>query len=157
MKRCTTLFTALVVLAALSAGESLAATTGTTFSVTATVAATCVVSASDLDFGAYDPSAGNHDSTTTVSVTCTNGTAYSVDLDNGSNYVTGRRMTDGLLHYLAYDLYSDSSHLIAWNTGGAASSGTGSAQAYTVYGRISGGQYVTPASYTDTITVTVNY
>ena len=35
--------------------------------------------------------------------------------------------------------------------------GNGSAQAITVYGQIPAAQYVTPGSYTDTITVSVTY
>ncbi len=56
-----------------------------------------------------------------------------------------------------YELYSDSARTAVWSSAGASSSGTGAAQDYTIYGRIEGSQYVTPAAYTDTITVTVNY
>jgi spore coat protein U-like protein len=38
-----------------------------------------------------------------------------------------------------------------------AGTGNGAAQALTVYGQIAAGLYVTPGSYTDTITATVTY
>jgi spore coat protein U-like protein len=136
-----------------------AATATTTFNVTATVPTSCSVSAGgDLAFGSYTGT--QIDATTTVSITCTNGTAYTAGLDDGLNYsAPNRRMANGTA-YLNYELYSDSGRTTRWGnaTGSWVSdTGTGSAQSKTVYGRLAGSQTLVVGSYTDTITVTITY
>src|SRR5437667_2090328 len=69
--------------------SAIAATTTTTFAVTATVQATCVVSATTMAFGTYTGVVAN--STSTVSVTCTNTTPYNVGLSAG--LATGATVT----------------------------------------------------------------
>jgi len=131
------------------------------FSVTATIVKDCTVSATNLAFGNYTGAVNN--STSTVSVTCTNGTTYTVGLSPGlatGATVTNRSMQNGsaLLHY---GLYSNSGHTTNWGNTSATNwvtgTGSGSAQTHTVYGQIPAAQYVTPGSYTDTITVSVAY
>jgi spore coat protein U-like protein len=144
----------------LPAGTAFGTTATTTFSVTATVLANCVVSASPLAFGNY--SSLQLDATTTVTVTCTSGTTYNVGLDagvgSGATVATRRMSGVGTLNYT---LYSDSSRTTVFgNTVGTntvAATGSGAAQPLTVYGRIPGGQYPAAGNYTDTITVTVTY
>ena len=164
MKSCKkvllTLFATIAVLALVPA-SAFAATATTTFSVTATVQATCLVSANTLAFGTY--SGVQLDGTTTVGVTCTNTTPYTVGLDAGTftgATVTTRRMTGPAAAPLSYSLFSDSGRTTNWgNTAGSWVSGTGngSSQTLNVYGRIAAAQYATPGAYTDTITVTVTY
>lgn len=133
----------------------------TTFAVTATVQSTCIVSASPMAFGTYTGAVSN--STSTVSVTCTNTTPYTVGLNPGSASgatVTTRQMTGPSSALLNYALYSDSSRSVNWgNTTGSWVSGTGSGavQALTVYGQVAAGQFASPGAYTDTITATVTY
>ncbi|MGD1107175.1 MAG: spore coat U domain-containing protein [Terracidiphilus sp.] len=131
------------------------------FSVTATIVKGCAVSATNLAFGNYTGAVNN--STSTVSVDCTSGTAYTVSLSAGlatGATVTSRSMQNGsaLLHY---GLYSNSGHTTNWGntsaTNWVSGTGSGSAQPLTVYGQIPAAQYVTPGSYTDTITVSVAY
>jgi spore coat protein U-like protein len=147
------------------AAPSHAASISTTFNVTATVLASCSVTASDLAFGDYAPGAGS-DTTinTTVDVTCTNGTNYTIALDGGSvaHDVTARAMGDGGSNTLSYGLYTDASFATVWGDGTASTTtqsgtGNGSAQAAIVYGRIPAGQYVPATSYLDQITVKVTY
>src|SRR5436190_469463 len=106
----------LLTLCALIASNALAQTTqSTTFLVQTTVASTCVILAAPLTFGAY--AGAQIDSTGTVTVTCTSGSAARVLLDEGANHSTGstaatplRQMSDGATpsaHYLDYQLYSD--------------------------------------------------
>lgn len=147
----------------------LSATSTTTFNVTATISAACSVSASTLSFGTYNPVlAAVLDATTNVNVTCTSGSAYNVGLDAGLGVgatVANRLMTriSGGSDTIAYTLYQDSGHTTVWGNTVAsntiAGSGSGSAQALTVYGRIfsSNATTIPPASYSDTITVTVTY
>lgn len=130
------------------------------------------VSTTTVDFGNIAASttvpAGGTPATGAVAVQCNQGAPYTVYLDNGKNYNTTRRMKNGTNNYLAYQLYQDSAHSIAWNatnvgtvggTGGVSSTGSGSNQTLTVYALIPAGTAVpaTTGTYTDTVVVTVNY
>jgi len=144
---------------------SVVSTLGTqtgTFSVTATVAASCTLSAAALGFGTY--SGAQITVNSTVSVTCTNTTPYNVGLNAGTATgatVTNRSMTGPSSALLNYTLYSNSGLTTNWgNTVGTntvAGTGSGSAQSLTVYGKIPAKQYVRPGSYADTITATITY
>ncbi len=145
-----------------SFAPAIAGTASTTFQVTATVDATCGVSATDLAFGTY---AGSQtDNTSTITVTCTNTTPWNIGLNAGTSSgatVTTRAMTGPGSATLNYALYSDSGHSTNWgNTVGTdtvSGTGTGSTQDKTVYGRVAGSQYPAPGSYSDTITATVSW
>jgi len=67
------------ILLALAGTAQAAATRTTTFNVSATVVDNCVISAGDLSLGVFD---GTTDlaSTSTITVNCSNGTDYTVDL-----------------------------------------------------------------------------
>ena len=61
-------------------------TAQTTFKVLARVEANCVVTATDLDFGAYtSPGGAQLLATTPLRVTCTPSTTYHVGLDQGQS------------------------------------------------------------------------
>jgi spore coat protein U-like protein len=165
MKKIITLSGATFAL--LFAGNAMAAQETTTFSVGATIADSCSVSATALAFGTIDPLdnvTNNTDATTTIEVTCANGTTYDVGLDAGlatGATVTARAMTSGS-DTLNYALYSDAGRSTNWGdtvgTDTVSDTGTGSAQTITVYGRVPSGQETTPTgTYADTITVTVTY
>lgn len=103
-------------------------------------------------------------STSTISVTCTNTTPYTVGLGPGTASgatVTTREMTGPSSAVLAYDLYSDAADTTNWgdttSTNEVSGTGTGSAQTLTVYGVVPAASLPTPGSYADTITVTVTY
>jgi spore coat protein U-like protein len=148
-----------------AASPAWAASVSSQFNVTATVLKNCAVSASDLAFGDYNASSGSPvTASTTVSVTCTAALAYTVALDGGqtTNNVIARAMTDGASHNLSYGLYITNGYGTVWGDGSAGTStvagtGNGAAQAVTVYGRIPASQFVAAGSYTDRVTVTVNY
>ncbi|MES2390274.1 MAG: spore coat protein U domain-containing protein [Acidobacteriota bacterium] len=134
----------------------------TTFGVSATVQATCLISATAMSFGTYTGVVAN--STSTVSVTCTSTTPYSVSLDAGATSgatTTTRKMKATGANVLSYALFSDSSRTVNWgnviSTDTVAGTGNGASQAITVYGQVAAGQYVTPGAYSDTITATVTY
>lgn len=147
-------------------GIAVAANSTTTFEVSATVADHCDVSATNLAFGSITPVTNtNNDITSTVTVTCSNGTSYNVGLNTGLNASgSTRRMSDGgaTPNYLTYEMYSNSGRTSIWgNTVGTdtvAGTGNGTDQALTVYGRVPSGQQTVPTgSYTDTVTVTVTF
>lgn len=142
-----------------------AATASTTIAVSATVQASCTVSATALTFGSYNPlSSTPLDATSTITVNCTTGTSYTVGLNAGGTSgatVTTRQMLQSA-NTLNYSLFRDSGHTNNWgNTPGtdtpASVIATTSAAATTVYGRIPALQNVPAGSYTDTVQVTVNY
>jgi spore coat protein U-like protein len=141
---------------------AMAATATTTFQVTATVAATCLISATTLAFGSYTGALVNASSS--ISVTCTNTTPYNVGLDAGTAAgatVTTRKMTGPASALLNYALYRDAAHAQNWGTtvgtDTVAGTGNGSAQTLTVFGQLPANQFVTPGAYTDTITATISY
>lgn len=152
----------------LSTGSlALGATSTDTMAVDATVADSCNVSATALGLGSYDPIAGTDlDGTTTIDVTCSNGTTYDIGLDAGANgtTVSDRQMVeDGAgTATLNYALYSDSGRTTIWGdsvgTDTVAGTGDGTAQENIVYGRVPSGQSTVPTgTYADTINVTVTY
>ena len=151
----------------------LAATQTANLPVSASVAANCAIATSAVAFGAYDPAVANAsadlDQQGPVTVTCTSGASTTVTLGQGANANTGstaavplRRMSDGggTPHYLSYFLYQDSGRTTVWgDTGGTGvpHTGTGTATAINVYGRVTAGQNVPTGSYSDTVVATVTF
>jgi spore coat protein U-like protein len=145
---------------------ALAATTTTNLSVTATVTANCSVSSSPVAFGSVDVLSGtNYDATGNVSVTCTNGTAWSAaaGLGGGTGATFASRKMAAGANLLNYSLYTNAGRTTVWGdgSGGTATvsnTGTGSAQSFTVYGRVPLGQTAAQSgAYSDTVLVTVTY
>lgn len=135
-----------------AAGASHAATSQATFQVTANVSAACSVTANDLAFGAYSATAlVPTDNSSTITVTCTNGTGYGVDVGPTPTV----RTLAGPGGNLNFGMYNDSNRTVGFGVTGA--TGTGVGQDYTVYGRIPVGQFVQTGAYTATVTVTVTY
>jgi spore coat protein U-like protein len=132
----------------------------------------CSVSATALSFGTYDPSSATaRDSTGTVTVTCTAkllglSASWDILLSTGSSgSFTPRHLFSGG-NSLQYNLYINAGRTQVWGdaTGGTAKVSdsqfllVGTNQySYTTYGRIPALQNLAPGTYTDTITVTVNY
>ncbi len=133
------------------------------FSSSASVASRCqLATASDMNFGSPASNfAGNIDQVSGISMTCTNGTAWQIGLDNGqSALATTRRMIGGS-SYVVYELYRDTGRTLRWgntlNTDTLSGSGSGTTQALSVYGRVAAQAGVAAGSYSDKITVTITY
>jgi len=150
------------------AGTAQAATRTSTFNVTATVNTNCVITTPDLDFGTFDGLADTS-STSTITVRCSNGTPYTVDLSAGlSGNVADRTMTSGSSAVpLRYNLYTNAAHTQIWGNGqdstfraSGTGAGMGTARTHTVYGFLAAldnqGE-VDAGSYLDVITATVTY
>lgn len=142
-----------------------AATATTSFTVQITIVATCVInSATTLNFsGSQGLLSANVDQTSTIQVTCTNSTPYAIGLSKGADSgatVAARKMSDGT-NTITYSLYTDAARSTVWgNTASVdvvSATGNGSAQSYTVYGRVPPQTTPPPGAYSDTITVTVTY
>ena len=137
-------------------------TVTSTFTVSATVQATCTISPGNLSFGTYATTADAANSTITVQ--CTNGTTYNVGLNAGQATgatVTTRSMAGPGGAQLNYGLFSDPGHTTNWgNTIGTdtvAGTGNGNTQSLTVYGLVPASQFVAPGSYSDTVTASITY
>jgi spore coat protein U-like protein len=141
---------------------AVAATATASFSVTATVLASCAVSAAPMRFGTYTVAAVGAKSS--VSVTCTNPTPYNVGLSSGlapGATVVTRKMTGSASGSLGYALALNSPGTVNWGqTVGAvtvAGAGNDSAQTLSVQGQVSTGKHVASSGYGDTIIVAITY
>jgi spore coat protein U-like protein len=147
---------------ALFVAPALAATTTTNLNVSASVVDTCVVSASNVNFGTYGGT--QLDGAGTVSVTCTNLAAYTVELDAGGGAgasVASRKLTGPASQTINYSLYKDAARTTLWGTvagsQSVAGTGTGTQQVLNVYGRMPASQTPGAGTYNDTVIVTVAY
>jgi spore coat protein U-like protein len=155
--------TLLAVLPLIDPSAEAAVATGT-FTSTITLQASCqVVSTNTLDFGTQNVLAANVDVQANFTVQCTNTTPYNVGLNAGSTAggtIATRLMTSGAAT-VAYQMYSDAGRSVNWgNTPGTdtvSGTGNGGAQALTIYGRVPVQATPAPATYNDTVTVTINY
>lgn len=156
---------ALIATLAIAPLLSHAATKTATFQVTATMVSDCtVISAPNIDFGTVGVMTSNIDTTSTLIVACTPGTAYSVALDPGTgtgSTITDRRMASGSGGSLKYQLFRDSMRTQNWgNTVGTdtvGGTGNGGNNAYVIYARVPTQTAPAVGSYASTVTVTINY
>lgn len=155
--------------------SAFAATTNTTFTVSASVVANCTISASNLAFGNYDPVVANNTTgadlyaNSTLTVACTKGAPNVwIGLDSGANGAsatgTTRALTSGAGSFLSYELYTANPNPTAgaaWGntqaTGKSYVSASKLPTAIPVFGRVPKGQDAAAGSYSDTVTATINY
>jgi spore coat protein U-like protein len=130
--------------------------------------AACRVTATGLNFGAYDVfSVGSLDTTGSVTVTCDRSTRTDITISIGASPTSGgfnpRQMprTSGT-DRLNYNLYTSSSMSTVWGNGSAGTSTVLLTRVRrrrpataTIYGRIPAGQNVSVGSYAETLTVTI--
>ncbi|HJU07251.1 MAG TPA: spore coat U domain-containing protein [Rhodanobacteraceae bacterium] len=160
----TAVLTAALISAGLAVSAAQAATTSSTMPVTITIQNACNVSSvapTTLNFGTQGPLLAAVNQTSTITVTCTKSAPYNIGLDGGtSGNVNARTMVNGA-NSVGYQLYSDSGRNTIWGntigTNTVASTGTGSAQAFTVYGQVPAQTTPPAATYNDTVNVTVTY
>ena len=162
------------IIAAGAAGLSATSYAGTasgTMEVRTTVAMSCTISAEQMTFDSYDPTATlDNDAEATLTSLCTSGGAVIITMDEGDHAQDGtsvevplRAMSNGegeSAEELVYQVYSDSARGIVWgNTDltGKSITADGTAQAFTAYGRIPKNQTVGAGSFSDSVTVTLTY
>jgi len=154
-----------------AAGSAAAGSATSDFTVTASVADNCTISTTAIAFGAYDPVVTNltapKDGTGSVTITCTQGAVATIGLNAGLNGGTAvgttRAMKSGS-DQLNYEIYQETGHSTVWGNSGAAllspvAAPSTAPRTYTTFGRIPGAQVTVPAgaTYTDTVTATVNF
>jgi spore coat protein U-like protein len=171
------LFKNKTVLSAAAALCVLAATQGaqaqTTLGVSASIGSTCIVTTANMAFGVYDPTSPTDLNATTpgqVQLACTTGAVPKIDISNGSNFSTTRRMSSGG-NFLGYNVFQPTSTAAgagcpavgagtAWIAGTpftvTAAPSTGS-RTYNVCGRITSGQSSPVGNYSDTLTATITF
>jgi spore coat protein U-like protein len=148
----------------LASGAAYGSTTTAPFTVQTTITASCVIdSASTLNFGSQGVLTSVVNATSTIQIQCANTKPYNIGLDAGTATgatVTTRKMTNAG-NTISYALYSNAGMTTNWgNTVGTdtvSATGNGTAQSYTVYGQVPAQATPAPATYTDTITVSVTY
>lgn len=134
-----------------------------TFAVDATVVPSCLATATNMNFGSTSFFTSNLDATSTVTVTCSNTTAYNVRLNGGTTGAispSARKMSLGV-NQVTYGLYRNAARTLGWGqTDGVDTvSGTGTASPtnHTVYGRIPPQAAVPVGTYIDTVIMTVSF
>lgn len=154
-----------------AAAPAFAGSAPSSFSVTASVANNCTISTTSIVFGAYDGIVANAttplDAAGSVIITCTKGAATTIGLNAGLNGAgaTGgmtRAMKSGTA-YLNYEIYKESGRTTVWGNVAPglltpAVAPDKNPRTFPTDGRVPAGQDVPAgASYTDTVTATVNF
>lgn len=130
--------------------------------LTGTAQASCIVTATPVDFGNYSPFLNTpQDSVGQVSVNCTETGGYTVAISpgiHGGGSFANRRLSNGGTQ-LAYQLYTDKNRRTIWGdgTGGSAVVSRPKSDTIPVYGRIPARQSVSAGAFSDTIVVTIAY
>jgi spore coat protein U-like protein len=146
-------------------GAAMATTTSGSLPVSASITNTCVFGTINTLSFTYDPVVANSStgtdatSSATFALTCTSGVAITIGMSLGAQPVTTQRyMKDAGTDTLAYNLFQDSGDTTAWDeTTTKSDNATGSAVTYTVYGVVPHGQNKPAGTYTDTVSIDVNY
>ena len=132
-------FVGLAALATLWAGPALAGTQTYTMNLSATVGNVCQLPATlteAVDLTEPLTNAGFITGSKTLPITCTQGLAYTVDLDDGANFLTadGRRLKGPGASplFIPYKVYKEAGNTNEWAAGGTATNatGTGAVQNY---------------------------
>lgn len=136
------------------------------FVVQANNVATCNLSTTPLDFGTLSGLTTAQAATGQIGITCTRGASYVISLSNGINGglgPTARKMVSisSPGSVITYGVYRDASHVQPWGqtVGSDTVSGVGSGlqQNIFAYGYLPAQGNPAPASYSDTVVVTVSY
>ena len=164
------LLTAGVVLAL--AGTAQAATRTASFVVSANVVDNCIIGATAMNLGTFDGT-NNLTSSSNITVRCSNGTDYTVDLSTGGSASFAARQlvnttsTSGVP--LVYNLYTSNAYTTVWGdnspgtgriSGFGAGMAVGNAITHVVYGQLLASDNtgaIDAGAYNDTITATITY
>jgi len=150
------------------AGAAQADSKNASFTVSATVAKVCAITAETLAMGTWSGT-GDLEGASTINVKCSTGTGYSVDLSAGASSpsLTDRKLVSGT-DLLSYNLYRNAARTQIWGDGAdgtyvVGGTGTGMANANNqplpVYAKILEADLLAakPGAYSNTITATVTY
>lgn len=152
-------------LALFASGGVLAQQTETaTISVNAEVVAGCgAVTATDVDFGAQPQTETDSTGQSTITVNCSTGTSYTVEINYGMTpQGTLRTVTgSGVGAAMDYYVWQDSNGTVPWgdiaNTAEYNGTGTGAADPLTAYFVLDRTGGAAPDTYTDLLAVTLTF
>ncbi|MBI3275291.1 MAG: spore coat protein U domain-containing protein [Methylocystis sp.] len=136
--------------------------TSVSFTVSAAYSSACHLASTNLSFGSAGLLTSAVAGASTLTVTCSMSTPYTIGLNGGNANAsdpTQRKMASGSAQ-ITYGLYRDPGHSAPWgatSSNWASGAGSGSGQALTVYGLVPAQTTPTPAAYADTIVATVTY
>jgi spore coat protein U-like protein len=124
------------------------------------VAASCILSAQSVAFGAYDPfEPADLEGVGNISISCDSGVAVTVSLSAGTGSFSMRTMMSDA-DQMVYNLFTTAQRISVWGDGSGGSdvvSATIQSADLPVYGLIPAGQNLPRGTYTDVITITVTY
>jgi spore coat protein U-like protein len=128
--------------------------------------AACSISATGVNFGTYDPSAGSpNDSTGSVTYRCNRRDPITIFLSRGNAPTFAPRQMRNGVEIMNYNLYRDATRTTIWGDGTGGTSvffdpappGRDERVTISIFGRIPPGQDVASGTYSDNITATVNW
>ena len=123
-------------------------------------AASCTITSSGVNFGAYDPiDSLDTLGTGTIKFGCDTPVSANIALSGGGRSTVDHAMSNGS-NQLGYGLYVDPQRTVPWGdgTGGSQTmSVDGTSGDRPIYGSIVARQRVSAGSYSDTIVLTVSY
>ena len=141
-------------------------TTGN-FQTSATLSASCDVKVNLLSFGTIAPTTADVDISSTMTVRCSKGVYGSIGMTGGNSGTSSDRYmvgSAGNTEQLRYNVFGPSYGIDEYHGWGAAGSSVyedfqadGNDQVVTITGRVYGNQYVKPDTYTDSLTVSIEY
>ena len=138
-------------------GAALAAIVSNNIQVTASVADTCRITtaATNVNFGDYDPMSiiDDIDGGSSIEFRCTKNLTYWTYIQRFNTMTSG-------LNNLTYELYTDAGRTTAWATSKSASgtiSLNNQPQSIVINGKITAGQDVPAGSYSENVTVTIEW
>jgi len=132
------------------------------FTVLAAPSASCTLITTDLAFPATGALTSAINGQTSLHVTCTHSTAYTIALNNGLTGTgpSARKMTSTAGAAVTYGLYHDAAHTQLWGavSGQTATGiGSGTMQTFNVYGHVPVQNTPIPGAYSDRVIVTLTY
>jgi spore coat protein U-like protein len=128
-------------------------------------AANCTISTTSVSFGVYSVfTVAPSDSAGTVTYRCTGNANIMVTITTGqSGTFNPRRLIQGA-EQLSYNLYRDAARSVIWGDGSAGTQAHAQVNVpnnttinVPVYARVPAAQDVTAGSYTDSVSVTINF
>ena len=141
------------------------ATATTTFTVSLEIVDSCTISATNMDFGSHSDITAVPPTTSTITVKCNPGTAYTVGLDAGNvggSTLAARLMNNGVDN-ITFNLFTEAAHTNIWGDSATtptwvSGTGNGGNQTLTVYGDVpTSATPLSSGTYTTTITATITY
>ncbi len=148
-------------LAATVATPALAGPNGTitqTMDVLLNVQTSCTLTTPPaMNFGSVNSVTAGTTSTVSTSVQCTPDAAYTLNVDNGQHYDSGRstRRLQGATATVDYSLLQGDNS--AWPAVGIGGTGSGVAQSYSMVGQLTQATEVAAGNYADVLTITLDY